>query len=426
MGQASDSLLRIRRRILVLLVLHYANTYMDRVCIAAVAPMIRSEFGIDHLSLGVIFTVFSIPYALTQIPVGRMADRFGARPVLTAIVTLWSVCTMAVALTWDRFSLAVCRFLFGAAQGGAFPVASRAVAEWFPASARGFVQGITHTGARLAGAATPPLAVGLAVWWGWRAPFLVLGALGLLWVVFWHREFRDRPADHPRLQGDASVPMPVSGSPDSGPTHWRALLRDANLWRLNAMYFCYVYAFWVYITWFPSYLLESRGYSTGMAGVLAAAPLLAGAAANTLGGRLSDWLSLRRGLRFGRRSVGCCGFLAAAVLMVPAALHPGPLVALVLFTAAAAALESTTGASWAAAVDMGRSDTGAVSGLMNTCGNLGGALSPLVFGVLLEVTGTWAAPFLVVSGVCLAGGLLWLGVDPEKPVAFAKNRPEAV
>ncbi len=400
-----------RRVVLALLILHYANTYMDRVGLAAVAPLIRTEFQIDHVAMGVIFSAFSIPYALSQIPAGRMADRFGPRRVLTVIVSVWSLLTMAVAVCWDRVSLTVCRFLFGAAQGGAFPTASRAVTDWFLQEHRGFVQGITHTGARLAGAATPPLVVLLATWGGWRFPFVILGGLGLVWVWFWYREFRDHPGDHPK-PGLTTAQM----EEDCGTTlPWGRLLGDRNIWALNAMYFCYVYAFWIYITWFPSYLAESRGHSLQTAGVLAAAPLLAGAAANTAGGILSDRWSLRWGLRRGRRWVGIGGFVATAALMIPAALHEDAGVSLVLFTAAAVALESTTGASWAAAVDIGREDAGTVSGFMNTCGNLGGALSPLAFGWLVEITGGWTVPFLAAGGMCLVGAALWLCVDPEQP-----------
>ncbi len=414
-----------RRVVLALLVLHYANTYMDRVVLAAVAPLVMAEFGLDRTAMGVIFTAFSVPYALTQIPAGRLADRFGPRRVLTVIVTGWSLFTMAMVICWDRLSLAVCRFLFGAAQGGAFPVASRAVIQWFSPHQRGFVQGVTHTGARLAGAATPPLAVLLAAWGGWRFPFLVLGGLGLVWTWFWYRKFRDCPQEHRGLG-----PAPGAGSSRQRNLAWRQLLRDRNVWALNAMYFCYVYSFWIYITWFPSYLAESRGHSLQMAGVLASAPLLAGAAANTLGGMLSDRLSLRWGLRRGRRWVGIGGFLITALLIVPAALHEDVWLSLVLFTAAATALESTTGAAWAAAVDIGREDAGVVSGFMNTCGNLGGALSPLVFGLLVDLTGSWTVPFLATAGICVAGASLWSAVDPERVVGdgreFAKRPCDSV
>jgi sugar phosphate permease len=408
---------RVRQVVLLFLVLHYANAYVDRVCIAALAPSIQDEFGFDDVSLGIAFSAFSISYGLLQIPVGRLADRFGPRKILTLIVSYWSVFTVATALAWNWISLVVIRFFLGSGEAGAFPSATRAVVRWFAPEERGLVQGLTHSGARFGGAVTPPLAVFVAAFWGWRPAFVLFGLLGFLWAGLWYWYFRDEPEEHPgvnesELEKIRTMGVETASHGSAKLISWNSLLRNRNVLLLSLMYFCYVYAFWIYITWFPTYLIRDRGFDLASSGLLTGLPLLMGTATNTIGGWLSDRISKLRGLRFGRRLVAITGFVSSVLLCVPAALCHDPVLSVLLFTLAAGALELTTGVSWAVAVDIGKNNAGAVSGVMNTFGNLGGALSPLIFGVLVEITGSWAAPFLVASGLCLVGAILWFRIDP--------------
>src|SRR5688572_29872027 len=281
---------RVRQIVLSLLVLFYGITYMDRVVIAAAAPSIRAEFGIDAITLGFVFSAFTIAYALFQIPGGWMADRFGPRRVLTAIIIYWSAFTMATALAWNAASLIVIRFMFGTGEAGAFPGATRAFSRWLPSTERGFAQGITHSGARLAAALTPAIVTSIVVVWGWRSAFVVFGLIGILWGIAWYWYYRDRPEDHPHIN-DAELAVirgtnaPVSAMP-GGHGHapkaaatgskvpWRIILRSSNMWMICAMYFCYVYTLWIFLTWMPTYLVENRGFSLMASGLFAGLPLL--------------------------------------------------------------------------------------------------------------------------------------------------------
>jgi sugar phosphate permease len=423
---------RVRHVVLFLLVLFYGNTYMDRVAISAAAPMISGEFHIDKITMGVIFSAFTLGYALFQIPGGWLADKFGPRRVLTSIVAYWSVFTIATAAAWSATSLIVIRFLFGTGEAGAFPGATRAFSRWLPPTERGFAQGITHSGARLAGALTPGLVALIMVNWGWRAAFVALGSTGFLWGAAWYWFYRDRPEEHPNMtDGELavireSVKGDATGARGHGHGHsssgnttkvpWRVLLRSPNMWTICLMYFCYVYTLWIFLTWMPSYLVESRGFSLLKGGVLAGLPLLAGSVTNTLGGWISDRMVARRGLRVGRRVPAILGFIAAVIFILPGALAKNAYVALACLTLCAAGLEFTTGVSWAVAIDVGEEYAGTVSAMMNMCGNLGGALSPLIFGMLVQRTGHWELPFLVASVLCLIAGFCWFRIDPERSV----------
>lgn len=422
---------KVRHWVLFLLVLFYANTYMDRVAIAAAAPMIRTEFGLDAITLGLVFSAFTIAYALFQIPGGWLADRYGPRRVLTLITCYWSIFTMGTALAWNAASLIVIRFLFGTGEAGAFPGATRAFSRWLPSTERGFAQGITHSGARLAGAFTPALVAWIMVTWGWRVAFVTFGALGFVWGAAWYWYYRDRPEDHPAINDEElavihetgiAVPRTAGaghghgGGADGGKVPWSQLLRSPNMWTICLMYFCYVYTFWIFLTWIPTYLVESRGFSLLAGGFFAGLPLLAGAVTNTVGGWASDRLSASRGLRFGRRSTAIAGFIFAILFIVPGALTGNAAIAILCLTLAAAGLEFTTGVSWAVTIDVGREYAGTVSAMMNMFGNLGGALSPVIFGMLVQWTGRWELPFLIASVLCVIAAVCWFRIDPERSV----------
>jgi len=169
--------------------------------------------------------------------------------------------------------------------------------------------------------------------------------------------------------------------------------------------------FWIFITWFPTYLAETRGIELQHLGVLAGLPLFVRAATNSAGGWVSDRLVERSGLYVGRSYVAATCFILCAVLIVPASLADHSAWMIVLFVPALAALESIVGISWAAAVDLGGEHAGLFSGFMNTCGNLAGVLSPLVFGVLVEYTGMWNLPFLPAAALCLPAAGMWLKIS---------------
>src|SRR6266849_4246601 len=183
--------------VLVLISLMYLITYLDRVNISTAAPVISKEFGFDKITMGVIFSAFGWAYAMFQVPGGWLGDRFGARNVLTVIVSYWSAMTAATAVASGAASFMVLRFLFGMGEAGAFPGATRAMQLWYPRHERGFVQGVTHSASRLGAAIAPPLVVLIMTTWHWQAVFYISGAVGLVWALLWFLTYRDFPEQHP-------------------------------------------------------------------------------------------------------------------------------------------------------------------------------------------------------------------------------------
>jgi MFS family permease len=345
-----------------------------------------------------------------------MADRFGPRAVLAVAMSWWSLFTAATALTFNTVSLAATRFLFGAGEAAAFPAGSRALVPWLPIQQRAFGQGFQHSGARLGAALAPVIVVSLIASSGWRTVFSIFGGVGIAWAIAWHASYRNSPAENPRVNASElallTPPKPVrSGLRRAVP--WRRILRSGNLWQLSTVYFCYGFVLWLYLAWFPTYLKEERHFA-GLKTGLASMPLLAATATNIAGGLLSDKLASKWGnLRRGRIVVSRSGFLIAASALLPAVLASHEIPALACFTAALAGLELTVAVSWAMCIDIGGDFSGSVSSVMNTWGNLGGAISAVAVGYLATHFG-WKSPFLLASLLCVLSAWLVSSTDPRR------------
>jgi len=418
--------------ILVLICVMYLITYLDRVNISTAAPVISKEFGFDKITMGVIFSAFVWAYAIFQVPGGWLSDRFGARPVLATIVAYWSVMTAATAAATGALSFIVIRFLFGVGEAGAFPGATRAMQLWYPRSERGFVQGITHSASRLGAAIAPPLVVLIMTNLGWRSVFYICGAAGLVWAVWWFISYRNLPEEHGMV--NRAELGHIRGIDEKGQVKeayiekkaasvpWGTLLKSPNMWAIMCAYFTYVYCLWIFLSWLPSYLVDFRHFTLLKVGIFASLPLFAGVIGDTVGGLATDWLLKTTGnTKFARRSVAIVGMIGCCVFIVPAALTADAYTAVYCLTAAMFFLECTIGPSWAVPMDVGGKYSGTVSGMMNMAGNIGGALSPLVFGFLVQY-GNWQAPFIVAAALLVAGSAVWLfWLDPDRHVLPASE-----
>jgi MFS family permease len=411
---------RVRHVVLGLTVAAYLITYMDRVNIASAVPVIQKELGFSMVTVGWILSSFRWGYALFQVPGGWLGDRIGPRRALALIVTWWSLCTSATALAWSAASMAVFRFLFGVGEAGAFPIATRSLSRWILPSERGFAQGITHAGSRLGAALTPAIVVLLMAAYGWRIPFFLFGSVGLIWAAAWYWFYRDSPAEHTGVNSaERDLILSSIGGARPSRTHsvpWRRILGSSTLWTLSAMYFCYAYSISVYLDWFPNYLHNHRGFDLTQMGLYASLPLLAGTGGDLAGGWLSDrWARRMDDLRTARRSIAVAGFLLAAGAILPATFTTSPTVSVWYTCLAVFGLETTVGVSWAIPLDIGGDYAGSVSSVMNTCGNIGGAISPALLAYLVRSYG-WNVPFVVSAALCVVAAALFSRIDATRKI----------
>jgi MFS transporter, ACS family, glucarate transporter len=391
-------------------------TYMDRQVLAVARPVISKDLGISLITMGTITGAFRLAYALFQIPSGWLGDKFGARRVLTAIVAWWSIFTSFTAMAWSATSMLVIQVLFGAGEAGAFPIATRSLARWMTPTERGFAQGITHAGSRLGAALTPPIVVLLIAKFGWRMAFVAFGILGVIWSVTWFAYYRDTPEEH---KGTNEAERNLIGGGRKRSTHvpWRKILVHGNLWVLAVMYFCYNFNLNVYNDWFPTYLHDARGMTLAKMGIYASLPLFAGTLGDIAGGSFSDYVLKRTGrVNLARRWVAIAGFVLSGAATIPAVLAHDPTVSVAFYSLAFFGLEWTVGVSWAVPLDIGGDFAGSVSAVMNSLGNLGGAISAFVVTFAAKNYG-WDSAFFLTSGLCVLAALLFLKVDASKRIA---------
>lgn len=394
-------------------------TYMDRVNLASAVPVIQRDLGFSMITIGWIFAAFRWGYAFFQIPGGWMGDRIGGRRALSLVVVWWSIFTSLTAFAWNALSMGVCRFLFGMGEAGAFPIATRSLSGWMLPTERGFAQGLTHAASRVGAALTPPLVVLLMLRFGWRAPFFLFGLIGLCWSAAWYWYYRDTPSEHHFT--NAAEKSLIENSVGLRPARtqtvpWGRILRSSSLWTLSLMYFCYGYSIDIYLDWFPKYLNDHRGFNLTQMGFYASLPLLAGAAGDLFGGTVSDRCARRFGnLKLARRLVALAGFILAAIFILPATFTSNSTASVLYSCVAVFGLEVTVGVAWAIPLDIGGEYAGTVASVMNTFGNLGSAVSPVLLAYLVAVYG-WNVPFLVCAVLCMAGAGFSLAIEADKKI----------
>jgi MFS transporter, ACS family, glucarate transporter len=394
--------------------------YVDRVCISSAKNEIAADLRLSDTQMGWVLSIFALGYALFQVPSGILADRFGPRLILSAVVTFWSFFTALTAAAHGFFSMLACRFLFGAGEAGAFPGCARAVYSWIPMSERGLMQGVTFSGARIGAALTLPAVAWLVSHFGWRVGFVLLGGIGLLWAVFWFLWFRDDPEQHPRISAAEKEMIlrtrqqAVAGNEIVPPLTARSLFGSRNVWLLMGQYFCSNFTFFFCLTWLFPYL-KSR-YQLGMveAGFYAAMPPLAGAIGNWTAGALIDWIYRRGHWTASRLAPAMIGFfLAAAGLLVSIQMETA-LGAIVCLSLAVFGADMTIAPSWTVCIDVARKNAGTVSGTMNMAGNLGSFITALAFPYLLKWTGTHQAFFYLGALLNVAALIVWCFTRPDR------------
>jgi ACS family glucarate transporter-like MFS transporter len=394
-------------------------TYIDRVNISVTARQMMPAFGLTQQQMGWVFSAFVVGYALFQIPGGWLADRWGARLVLTGALVWWSVCSVLTAVVAasplaDMLgilgALMLVRFALGLGEAVALPSFNRAVTNWMPPDSRGLGIGIAIGGIGLGSAITPPLAAWVMVNWRWEAVFYLSAGLGAVMGICWWMFARDRPEEHPWAQSSLSRDSRRSDKPN---VFRPALLRSPTLWWLVMSYSCLGYVAYVYLSWFYLYLVNERGFDVLRGGIYASAPFWAILVGCPVGGWATDRLAAAYGITRGRLMAGMAGMACAGCAIVIGAFADSALAAVLSLSAGAGCLYFAVGAYWASTSDLSKTHAGALSGLMNTGANFGGALSPTLTPWMAEQWG-WPIALAAAGAVALLGAVLWFKIDPAQ------------
>jgi ACS family glucarate transporter-like MFS transporter len=420
---------QIRWLILTLLFFISVVTYIDRVNISVTARQMMPAYGITDQQMGWVFSAFVVGYALFQIPGGWLADRWGARAVLTIALLWWSICTAFTAMVGTSSlvslvglvgALMLVRFCLGMGEAVALPTFNRAVTNWFPAEARGFGIGVAIGGIGLGSALTPPIAAWVMVNWGWQTVFYLASLLGIGMGLLWWLLSRNHPHEHPWV--NAGEHILLSREPVvTTPVPWRTFRQTPTIWWLVISYSCLGYVAYVYLSWFYLYLVNVRGFNVLLGGIYASAPFLAMLVFCPLGGWVTDRLTARYGVTTGRAVAGMTGMVLAGSAIAVGGIVESSFLAIASLSFGAGWLYFTVGAYWASTTDLSKAHAGTLSGLMNTGANIGGAISPTVTPWLAHQWG-WPVSLGAAAIVAIVGGLMWLKIDPGKGLAMIDCR----
>jgi MFS family permease len=386
----------------------------------------QSDLGLTKIQMGYAFTAFGWAYALFEIPGGWLGDRIGPRKVLMRVVSMWSVFTVATGWAWNLAALVVCRFFFGVGEAGCFPNITKAFTHWFPVSERVKAQGVLWLSARWGGAFTP-LVVGWMLASGgtgkfglglhYRWVFLIFGALGVVWAVAFFRWFRDHPKDHPAV---SAAELALIGETAHGGDHampWRRLFASRTVWMLWGQYFFMSYAWYFYITWFPTYLKEQfTGLGDLPRALLACVPLFFGGLGSLVCGLCSAALDRKLGgAALTRRVLGVGGMGLAGVMLLVSMRLSAPVASVLAIGMAAFFSDLSLPGAWGACMDVGGRHTGALSGSMNMMGNAGGAIAPMAVPLVLAATNnSWTINMQLFALSYFLGAVCWAFINTDE------------
>jgi len=406
---------RQRRHTLWLLCALSFILYVDRVNLATAAGAIKTELGLSNTELGIAFSAFAYSYAIFQIGGGWVADRFGARITLIGCGLIWVASTFATGLVHSLGLLFAARLLLGIGEGATLPTQARAITRWFPRERRGMVQGFTHSFSRLGNAVTPPIVAALMAWLSWRAAFYVIGVVTALWLVWWCLGFREYPQGTDANTLRARPAAAREPAEPAEPTPWGALLR--RMGPTIFVYFCYGWTAWLFFTWLPTFFLHGKGLDLKSSALFASGVFFAGVVGDTLGGWLSDRI-LRRthNLALARQGVIITSFVGALLCLVPLPFMQSTLGVALCLSGSFLCLELTIGPIWAVPSDITQIHAGIASGMMNAGSAIAGILSPILFGYLVDQTGSWTLPFIGSVLMLLIGVVAALRMRPDCPL----------
>ena len=399
-------------------------TYLDRICISIVGVRIKSDLHLNNEQFGWVLAAFALAYAVFEIPSGMVGDRIGPRKVFVRIVIWWSLFTAVTGLVNGLISLIIVRFLFGVGESGTYPNSILVVSRWFPVNETGKALSWVGIGSQLGAAAAPLIIVPIAAAFGWRTPFFVIAAIGIVWVAFCYSWFRDFPSQM------KSMPVPEKKMIALSCRHkdqqelvpWKLIFRNNTLWPLMLMYFCCQWANYFFIAWMPVYLQEGRGFSENSMKEITSILFLVGVSGFLAGGAAGDWFLKHKGLKKGRRLTGMLGLGACGFLLWMAAFISNNILAASCLIAANFSFSFSVMVSYAVCADIGRNNSGTVTGAMNFFGQMGAFSLALIFGKIVQVTHHFDYPLYVLAIVLFSGCLLWLAIDPEKTLPLTETK----
>jgi len=385
------------------LLLGTTKNYMDRQVIGVLKTTLQQQFHWSEIDYSNLVFAFQTAYALGMLAMGRLIDWLGTRIGYAIAMAFWSLASMAHGMVNSFAGFVGARAALGFGEAGVFPASLKATAEWFPRKERALATGIFNAGTNVGAIVTPLITPWITIHWGWRAAFLLIGAVGFVWLGLWLWVYRE-PEDHPRCSPEELQYIRSDPADPPARLSWLSLLRHRQTWAFTVGKFIVDPVWWFYLFWVPGFLQSKHGLALLQIGLPIVVIYLMADVGSVAGGWISSSL-IRRGrtVNFGRKMA----MLICAIAVVPivfAANVASTWSAVFLIGLAAAAHQGFSCNLLTLPSDMfpGKA-VASVVGIGGMAGAVGGMLIAKVVGYILQWTGSYAIPFTIAGSAYLIG-----------------------
>lgn len=412
-----------RWRIAWLLALGVLVNYFDRVNLSVSHAALYTTFGISDVAFGYLSGAYNWTYAICQLPIGVLLDRFGIRRIGRISTFLWSIASFGAAVTPGLGGLFSARFLLGVGEAPTFPANAKAIGYWFPPKERSFAMSIFDSAAKFASAIGVPLIGILLLKFGWRWSFATTGLISFAYFLLFWRVYRD-PKDDPQLGhaewkyiNEGTVPQ-IREKIETQQASLSYLLKQRKVLGLAVGFGSYNYVFYLLLTWLPSYLSSALHIDLLHSFLYTGVPWLFATIADlVVGGWLVDWM-IQRGWDGNRvRKVLLVGGTSCGLGILGAADAHSPTRALIWISLSIGGLAAAAPVGWSiVSLIAPRGSVGTVGGIINFSNQISGIAAPIVTGYLISAQHSFGWAFLLAAGYLLigiAGYILLLGrIEP--------------
>jgi len=396
--------------IVSLLILDYIIMFLARSCMSMAGPSLMKEFSWSATQFGWVQTAFFIGYAITMIPAGALADKFGAGRVLVVGSIWYALFTLLTPFSSTLAVIMMIRILVGIGQGVIVPSDFSMLSRWVPKKESGLACGFVQFGC--------PFGIGLSmiitVWviqnYGWKNVFYIFSILPVIWCFIWMKFGSDTPDQDKRITDAEKVYInsdkPKQIENDEPDLTKSDIFRTPSIWCISLSYFCTNYVFFLFMTWLPSYFSIGRGLNLQASAVYSMLPYAVALFAYPLGGYLADKVSGKIGQNWGRRMFIIAGLIIAGGLLILASKASSTGMAVGLISLSNGFICLTMGSFFSIPIVFSQKNTGIIVGINGFFGTASGILAPILSGVIIDLFGDYDMALYVGAIIALIGAVL--------------------
>ncbi len=407
--------------IVTLMLLSYTAMYLSRSSMSIAGPVMMQEYGWSATQFGLVSTAFFIGYALTMLPAGYLADRFGSGRIMVVGIFLYSIFQFLTPFGSTIGLMIVLRAIMGVGQGVILPCNGSLLAQWVPKKESATAQGIVMIGTPLGITLTMPLAIYVMHNWNWQMVFYTFAFIGPIWILLWSQLGKNKPELHPTITKEEIAYIkadqgPAQLSGEAASVTPKDVFSTPSVWTSALAYFTSNYLFFLFFAWLPTYFVNGRGFTLVKSGYMTMIPYMFAMIAYPLGGIIADRAAKRFGHNAGRKMYPIIGLIGAGFFLILGTRVGSPEGAIALITASIFCLSITQAPFFSMPMIFSPKNAGKIIGLYGFCGTCAGLSAPLLTGMIIDYTKSYDYAMYFGAAVAVVGAIILLTLCTVKTV----------